>query len=278
MKPPYARKPSSGWRSTVHEIVFEADTQAGKLFDVILLWLILASVAVVLLESVASIRSEYGGILRGMEWTFTVLFTIEYITRLACIGRPLRYAASFFGLVDLIAILPAYMGLFIEGAQLFMVLRSVRLLRAFRIFKLARYLGEAKLLMQALRASRPKISVFLGGVLVIVVIVGALMYVIEGDQSGFTSIPRSIYWAIVTLTTVGYGDIAPRTTIGQILAASLMVLGYGILAVPTGVVSVELAQAAKKTERTVSTQACPACGAEGHDPDALYCKHCGTKL
>ena len=202
----------------------------GRIFDVTLLWLILGSVAIVVVESVAEFRAEWGGWLRAAEWTFTILFTAEYVLRLLTVGRPLRYATSFFGIVDLLAILPTYLSLFIEGPQIFILIRSIRLLRAFRIFKLARYLGEANLLLRALRASRPKISVFLGAVLVVVVIVGAVMYTIEGDASGFTSIPRSVYWAIVTVTTVGYGDIAPRTTAGQTLAAFLMILGYGILA------------------------------------------------
>lgn len=227
-----------------------------------------------MLESVAAIRREYGGVLRVVEWAITIAFTIEYVLRLVAVDRPWRHARSFFGVVDLLAIVPSYLALVVPEAQSLMVIRSLRLLRVFRILKLAQFLGEAQLLAQALRASRRKITVFLGSIVTIVVIVGALMYVIEGEEHGFTSIPTSMYWAIVTMTTVGYGDIAPRTPLGQLLAALLMILGYGIIAVPTGIVSVELANAG----RAVSRQACPACGAEGHDVDATHCKYCGARL
>ena len=262
------------WRARLHEVIFEADTPAGRAFDVGLLIAILASAGAVMLESVADIRRQHGDGLRAVEWILTGAFTIEYVLRLVAVDHPWRYARSFFGLVDLMAIVPTYLGLIVPEAHSLMVIRVVRLLRVFRILKLARFLGEAQLLITALRASRRKITVFLVGIVTVVVIVGALMYVIEGEAHGFTSIPTSMYWAVVTMTTVGYGDIAPGTTLGQLLAALLMILGYGIIAVPTGIVTVELAHAG----RAVSRQACPACGAEGHDIDATHCKHCGAHL
>jgi voltage-gated potassium channel len=264
----------SRWRARLHEVIFEADTPAGRAFDVCLLIAIVVSVIAVMLESVAGIRREYGGVLRAVEWTLTVAFTIEYALRLVAVDRPWRYARSFFGLVDLLAVVPTYLALLLPAAQSLMVIRAIRLLRVFRILKLAHFLGEAQQLVQALRASRRKITVFLGGVVTIVVIMGALMYLVEGEEHGFTSIPTSMYWAVVTMTTVGYGDVAPKTPLGQFLAAALMILGYAIIAVPTGIVSVELA----KTGRAVSRQACPACGAEGHDVDATHCKYCGAHL
>ncbi|HSF04241.1 MAG TPA: ion transporter [Methylomirabilota bacterium] len=264
----------SRWRQRLHEVIFESDTAAGRAFDVGLLVAILVSILAVMLESVAAIRHEHGPALRAVEWTITIAFTIEYVLRLVAVDRPWRYARSFFGVVDLLAIGPSYLALVVPEAQSLMVIRSLRLLRVFRILKLAQFLGEAQLLTQALRASRRKITVFLGSIVTIVVIVGTLMYVIEGEAHGFTSIPTSMYWAIVTMTTVGYGDIAPKTPLGQLLAALLMILGYGIIAVPTGIVTVELAHAG----RAVSRQACPACGVEGHDVDATHCKYCGEHL
>jgi voltage-gated potassium channel len=255
-------------------VIFESDTPAGRAFDIGLLIAIFVSVVAVMLESVAGIRREYGGVLRAVEWTVTVLFTIEYVLRLVSVDRPWQYARSFFGVVDLLAIAPTYLSLVVPEAHALMVIRAIRLLRVFRILKLAHFLDEAHVLVGALRASRRKITVFLGGIVTIVVIVGALMYLIEGEEHGFTSIPISMYWAIVTMTTVGYGDLAPRTPLGQLLAALLMILGYGIIAVPTGIVSVELAHAG----RPVSRQACPSCGAEGHDADANHCKYCGARL
>jgi voltage-gated potassium channel len=203
-----------------------------------------------------------------------VLFTVEYLLRLISVTRPVPYVVSFFGLIDLLSVLPTYLALVMPGTHSLMVIRAVRLLRVFRILKLARFVDDAELLGRALRASRRKITVFLGGVLTIVLLVGTLMYLIEGEEHGFTSIPTSMYWAVVTMTTVGYGDIAPKTGVGRLLAACVMILGYGILAVPTGIVSVELAQ----VTRSVSTQACPACGRQGHDIDASHCKHCGAAL
>ena len=262
------------WRARLHEIIFEADTRAGRAFDVGLLIAILVSVVAVILESVAEIRQQYGGTLRAVEWTITIAFTVEYLLRLVAVDRPGRYARSFFGVVDLLAILPTYLALAVPATQSLMVIRAVRLLRVFRIMKLTHFLTESQLLFHAMRASRRKITVFLGVVVTVVLIVGALMYLIEGEEHGFTSIPTSMYWAVVTMTTVGYGDIAPRTPLGQFLAALLMILGYGIIAVPTGIVTVELANAG----RAVSRQACPSCGAEGHDIDARHCKYCGARL
>ena len=262
-------------RARLHEIIFEADTRAGRAFDIALLCLILISVVTVMLDSVSSVHSRYGVWLVKAEWTVTSLFTLEYILRLLSVRRPLAYAFSFFGVVDLLSILPTFLSLAFTGAESLLVIRSVRLLRAFRVFKLAHLLGEATVLSAALRASRPKISVFLVSVACAVTIVGALMYLIEGPEHGFTNIPIAIYWAIVTITTVGYGDIHPQTPAGQTLASVAMVLGYGIIAVPTGIVSVELAEASRKG---ISTQACPACAAQGHDPDARYCKRCGSAL
>ena len=266
--------PRPRWRARLHEIIFEADTRAGRAFDLTLLAAILLSVIVVVLESVAEIRQQYGPLLRVVEWTLTLAFTVEYMLRLIAVDRPVRYATSFFGVVDVLAVVPTYLALVVPDTQSFMVIRAIRLLRVFRVLKAAQFLSEAQLLMTALRASRRKITVFLGAIVTIVLIVGALMYVIEGEEHGFTSIPTSMYWAVVTMTTVGYGDIAPRTPLGQLVASLLMILGYAIIAVPTGIVSVELANAG----RPVSRQACPACGVEGHDFDAAHCKYCGARL
>jgi voltage-gated potassium channel len=271
-----AERPSTKRRARLHEVIFESDTPAGRYFDLALIWLILLSVATVVLESVREVREQYGTLLHTLEWVFTLLFTVEYCLRLLSVLHPLRYATSFFGVVDLLAIVPTYLSIFVPGSQYLLVIRILRLLRVFRLLKLSEYVAEADILRRALRASRRKISVFISAVLLLVVIIGALMYVVEGEANGFTSIPRSIYWAIVTLTTVGYGDLSPRTSLGQILASIVMVIGYGIIAVPTGIVSVELAHAVR--QKQVSGQSCPSCGAEGHDTDAICCKYCGTKL
>ncbi|MGD2185196.1 MAG: ion transporter [Desulfobacterales bacterium] len=265
----------SRWRQKFHEVIFEADTPAGKWFDVLLILAILMSVVMVMLDSVNAIQIQAGRLLYIGEWFFTILFTIEYVLRLLSVGRPLAYATSFFGVVDLLAILPTYLSILIPGAQYLLVIRILRVLRIFRILKLVQYLGEARLLTQALQASRRKITVFLFVVLTLVTIFGSLIYLIEDPKDGFTSIPKSIYWSIVTLTTVGYGDISPQTDLGQFLSAIIMIIGYGIIAVPTGIVTVELAQAFK---RKISTQACPECSAEGHDSDAKFCKYCGFRL
>lgn len=270
-----AEQARPGRRGRLHEIVFESDTPAGKAFDVGLLIAIFASVAVVMLESVPRVRAEYGRWLTIAEWSFTILFTIEYVLRLVAVTRPLLYARSFYGLADLLAILPSYISLLLPGAQSLLVVRVLRMLRVFRVLKLASFLGPAEVLMHAMRASRQKITVFLLVVLTVVVIVGTLMYLLEGGRNGFDSIPQSIYWAIVTITTVGFGDITPKTTAGQILASMLMVMGYAIIAVPTGIVSVELAAASRLRP---DYRACPGCGAEDHDADAIYCKRCAHPL
>lgn len=262
------------WRDTLHTIIFEAETPAGKWFDILLIVSIISSITVVMLESVHSINSQYGIYLKTLEWFFTIIFSIEYFLRLVCVGRPRLYATSFFGIVDLMAIIPTYLSLFIPGSEYLLVVRVLRILRIFRILKLMQYMSEAMILMKALRASSRKIVVFLFTVLTLVIILGSLMYIIEDARHGFTSIPRSIYWAIVTLTTVGYGDISPQTSIGQILAAFIMILGYSIIAVPTGLVSVELSKRPKKKP----TLSCRECSAEGHDDDAKFCKYCGAEL
>jgi len=266
--------PGNGLRGRLYEIIFEADSPAGKGFDVLLLVAILASVVTVMLESVASVRAEHAVLLNGLEWAFTVLFSIEYLVRLYCVRSPARYAASFYGVVDLLSTAPTWLSLLLPGAQTLLLIRTLRLLRVFRVFKMGRYLGEAHYLMVALKASREKITVFLVGVLAMVTLVGALMYLVEGPEHGFTSIPRAMYWAIVTMTTVGYGDVAPQTVLGQFLASFLMVLGYGIIAVPTGIVTVEMAYAARRE----SGEDCRACGDRGHDHRARFCKACGANL
>lgn len=263
-------------RARLHEVIFEADTPAGRAFDILLLLAIVASVVVVMLESVAAVRAQAGPALRALEWGFTVLFTVEYLLRLFSVHRPLRYAVSAFGVIDLLAILPTYLSVILPGAQSLLVVRLLRLLRVFRVLKLAEYLRESRVLITALRASRRKIAVFLLTVVSIVVVVGALMYLVEGEAHGFTSIPLSVYWAVVTLTTVGYGDLAPATPVGQALAVLLMLTGYGIIAVPTGIVTVELSRAASTA--SVSTRACPACGLAAHEHDAVYCRRCGAQL
>lgn len=263
------------WRRHLHEIIFEADTRAGKAFDIALIVSILLSVLVVMLESVEEVRASHGALLYGLEWGFTILFTIEYILRLICIGRPMRYATSFYGIVDLVAILPTYLDLLLPGAHFLLVIRVLRVLRIFRVLKLAKYMSEAEFLVTALRASRRKIFIFVYFVITTTIIIGSVMYLIEGAENGFTNIPRGMYWAIVTLTTVGYGDISPQTPLGQTLAAMIMILGYGTIAVPTGIVSAEMNRA---STRRISTQACPQCSAEGHDADAKHCKFCGAAL
>lgn len=273
---PAAERPSTKRRARLHEVIFESDTRAGRYFDFALICLILLSVATVILESVREVRAEYGALLHALEWTFTLLFTVEYCLRLLSVRRPLRYATSFFGVVDLLAIVPTYISIFVPGSHFLLVIRILRLLRVFRLLKLSEYVVEADTLGSALRASRRKISVFISAVVLLVVIIGALMYVIEGEANGFTSIPRSIYWAIVTMTTVGYGDLSPRTSFGQMVASIVMIIGYGIIAVPTGIVSVELAQAVR--QKKVTGQSCPSCAAEGHDADAICCKYCGQQL
>ncbi len=266
--------PLAGWRKRLYEIVFEAETTAGKAFDIVVIWLILISVAVVLLESVKSIREDYGDILFVAEWFFTILFSVEYLLRLVSVRRPLRYIFSFYGMIDLLAIAPTYVSLFIPGTHYLLTIRILRLLRIFRIMKLTEYVSEGKVITGALKASQRKISVFLLAVLTIVTVFGSLIYVIEGEEHGFTSIPTSIYWAIVTLTTVGYGDLSPQTPLGKTLASIIMIMGYAIIAVPTGIVTAELT----RSNKAYSTERCPECNAQDHDADAVFCKHCAARL
>jgi voltage-gated potassium channel len=261
------------WRERLHTVIFESDTPAGRLFDEALLVAILVSVVAVVLESVPEVRVRWGPSLRAAEWSFTALFSVEYVLRLVSARDARRYTTSFFGMVDLLAVLPSYVGLVAPQTQALIVIRAIRLLRVFRVLKLVRYLGEAEVLVTALRGSRRKIIVFFGSVLTLVLIIGTLMYLIEGEASGFTSIPTAMYWAVVTLTTVGYGDIVPRTLAGKALAAIAMLLGYSIIAVPTGIVSVELAQAGRQA---AAGMRCAACGNAQHDADAAYCKRCGA--
>ncbi len=267
----------TGWRARANDIIYGHESVAGRAFDVALIVAILASVSVVMFESVAGIRARHGPLLKTAEWTFTVLFTLEYGLRLLCVARPSRYAKSFFGVVDVLAILPTYASLFLPGAQFLLVIRTLRILRVFRVLKLVHYLAEIEVLMRALRASGRKIIVFVYAVLTLVVILGSLMYLVEGPQNGFSSIPRGVYWAIVTLTTVGYGDISPQTNGGQFLASVIMILGYGIIAVPTGIVTVELNRSARAASPG-RNKACEACGGTDHDDDARHCKHCGARL
>ncbi len=268
----------SGWRKVAFEVIFEADTPAGKWFDVVLILCIVASVAVVMLDSIAGVNESHGRLLNVLEWFFTILFTIEYILRLVCVRNPARYAVSFFGVVDLLAIVPTYAGLVLAGTHYLVVIRILRVLRIFRVLKLGECVSEANVLKRALIASRKKIFVFIFTVLTMVVIIGSIIFLIEGQQaeSGFTSIPKSVYWAIVTLTTVGYGDLSPQTWFGQLLASMVMILGYSIIAVPTGIMTVELTQAAK--DKKITSRTCPECSKQGHDPDADHCKYCGAKL
>jgi voltage-gated potassium channel len=265
---------SKHWRGKLHEIIFEADSFEGKLFDVVLLWAIVISVIAVMLESVSSINILYKEEFNILEWVFTFLFTLEYFARIIALKKPLKYITSFYGIVDLLSILPSYIGIFVSGTHSLMVIRSLRLLRVFRILKLSQFLNESNQLLNALRNSRNKILVFLFAVAMTTIILGTIMYLIEGQENGFTSIPRSIYWAIVTLTTVGYGDIAPQTVLGQAIASLIMIIGYGIIAVPTGIVSAEMV----KNKVSTNTQSCPNCGKENHDDDAVFCKYCGSKL
>lgn len=274
---PAVTPPEPAWRLRLHEVIFEADTPAGRGFDVALLVAISLSVFIVLLESVGSIRDSYGPLLYGIEWALTGLFTVEYVLRLLAVRRPLSYATSFFGVVDLLAILPTWLSLLLPGAQALLVVRAFRLLRVFRILKLGEFLIETRTLTSALHASRRKVTVFLGFVLVTVLLIGSLIYLIEGEENGFTSIPTSIYWAIVTLTTVGYGDLAPKTPLGQLLASAVMILGYAIIAVPTGIVTSELVRAGRDLGPPTS-QCCPSCASYGHQHDARFCRHCGTAL
>lgn len=266
------------FRLKLHIIIFGTDTKAGKLFDVVLLYAIVFSIIIVMLESVKEINDRYQVLLNTLEWISTIFFSIEYALRVFCSYRPRRYVFSFLGIIDLLSVVPTYLTIFAPGAQFLVVIRSVRLLRVFRVFKMSSYMGEANTLGQALISSQRKIIVFLGVVLSIVVISGTLMYVIEGPDNGFNSIPLSIYWAVVTLTTVGYGDIAPHTIIGQTFSVVLMLLGYAIIAVPTGIVTSEMTNEKNKIKNTEEIKKCSNCRKTGHDSDARFCKHCGNEF
>lgn len=273
------RGPRGGWRARIHAIVFGTDTRAGRAFDIGLVVAILLSILVVVLDSVPAIGGRHPQLMRALEWFFTLLFTFEYLARLATVRHPLRYALSFYGLIDLLSVLPTYVSLLVPGSEALLDIRILRLLRVFRIFKLTRYIEEYTRLGEALAASRRKILVFLSVVLMAVLILGTVMYVVEGPEHGYTSIPTAMYWAIVTMTTVGYGDITPHTPLGKAIASFMMLLGWGILAVPTGIVSAELT--ARRNDRRHGTRPplrCDDCGSSGHDPDARYCKDCGAAL
>lgn len=273
----------SRWKAKLHEIIYEADTPIGKWFDLILLIVILLSVLLVMLESVQEFDQKYHHFLWIAEWGITILFSLEYFARISCIRKPWHYIFSFYGIIDLLATVPMYLSFLVAGSQVLLAVRALRLLRVFRILKLVHFIGEASQLKSALGASRTKIAVFIYVVLILSVLLGTVMYLIESDDAGFTSIPRSIYWTIVTLTTVGYGDIAPQTTLGQLIATVVMILGYGIIAVPTGIVTAEFAVGTKKTNTThhklsLNTQSCNTCGAESHKDGAKYCFQCGALL
>lgn len=269
---------SPAWRKKLYRIIFFTDTFWGKTFDVVLLVVIILSIVAVMLESVAEISAGYGDALRFIEWVFTFLFTLEYILRIITSPKPMKYIFSFLGIIDFLAITPTFLGIFFKGSQALIVIRSIRLIRIFRIFKLARYLSEATVILRALKHSTPKIIVFLVGVISLTIILGTLMYLFEGSQKGgFTSIPKSVYWAIVTLTTVGYGDITPQTFMGQIISSVIMILGYAIIAVPTGIVSGEFIQESKY-KKEYAKQVCRDCGETDHARDANYCRKCGGEL
>ncbi|MCC7001071.1 MAG: ion transporter [Gemmatimonadaceae bacterium] len=272
--PPHDRVTNSDARTRWRRVIFDHDTAAGNAFDVTLIIAILGSVGVMMLDSVSGFSPTTYHVLYGLEWFFTLLFTVEYVARLWCAADRLRYARSFYGIVDLVATLPTYVSLLFPGGRFLALVRILRVLRVFRIFKLTTYVSEASVLASALRASRYKIIVFLFTVLTSVTVVGSIMYLVEGPESGFTSIPTSMYWAIVSLTTVGYGDIVPVTSAGRMLASLLMIMGYGVIAVPTGIVTLELQRAAR-IPRMVT---CPSCGRDGHDQDANFCKECGARL
>lgn len=264
------------WQSRLHEVIYESHSNAGKAFDIILLLFIILSIVVVMLDSVAELHARYGKFFLILEWFFTFAFTVEYILRLICIRRPWKYMVSALGIIDLLAIIPSYLSFVYIGSQSLLVLRALRLLRVFRIFRLVHFVSEMRFLYVAIVNSVRKVSIFILFVISAVVILGSIIYLVEGPNNGFSSIPQSVYWAIVTITTVGYGDIAPVTPLGKLIASFIMLLGYGIIAVPTGIVSTEMALAAKNQRH--NNEACPSCGKEGHDHDARFCKYCGEKL
>jgi voltage-gated potassium channel len=285
------KQQQADWRDRLHEVIYEADTSSGKLFDVILLVAILASIVFVMLESVSSIDAKYHKELDIAEWVITILFSIEYIARIICVRRPLKYIFSFYGIIDFLSTIPKYLSLILAGTHALVALRALRLLRVFRILKLARYLGASNHLANAIKASKAKIAVFLFAVLIAAIIFGTIMYMVEGEEHGFTNIPKSVYWCIVTLTTVGFGDIAPETPVGQFIATIIMILGYGIIAVPTGIVSAEYTKAVGKGKEklsdeeyeqlkhlTLNTQCCPNCLEDYHQDNAEFCFKCGHSL
>ncbi|MEY3446361.1 MAG: hypothetical protein RIR45_1116 [Pseudomonadota bacterium] len=269
-------KPLTGWRLKAYTIIFEADTRAGRLFDQWLIAVILASVLLVVLSSVDSIGAKYTVLFTGLEWLFTIAFTLEYIARLVCVRHPLRYALSFYGVIDLLALLPTYIAMLVPEVHALIDVRVLRLLRVFRVFKLTAYVTEYQSLGRALKGSRRKIMVFLSAVMMIVLVMGTVMYVVEGPANGFTSVPTSVYWAITTMTTVGFGDITPKTDLGRFVASLMMLLGWGTLAVPTGIVTAEMTL--RRADEPTTTRTCHECLTEGHLPEANYCMHCGAKL
>ncbi len=264
------------WKTRLHETIYESNTAAGKTFDIALLIFIIGSIIVVMLDSIKEYHQQYGELFWLLEWIFTGLFTIEYLLRLISLRKPLKYVYSFFGIIDLLAIIPSYLSIINVGAQSLLVLRALRLLRVFRIFKLTHFLTEMEFLKSSIYSSLKKISIFMLVVLSMVIIMGSIMYLVEGGENGFHSIPDSIYWAIVTITTVGYGDISPATPLGKFLASIMMFIGYGIIAVPTGILTTDIAMAVRKKKPGHET--CPGCGKEDHDNDAKFCKYCGTGL
>jgi voltage-gated potassium channel len=262
-------------KDRLYEIIFEADTRAGKIFDLVLLSVILGSVVLVMLESVHAVNNKYNYILKVLEWIITIIFTLEYLLRILIVKKPFHYIFSFYGIIDFLSVIPTYLSLLVVGSQSLMVIRILRLLRVFRILKLTRYTSAGRFLAKSMWASREKITIFIFFVLTIVVIMGTIMYLVEGEANGFTSIPLSIYWAIVTLTTVGYGDISPQTPVGQFIASLVMIMGYAIIAVPTGIVTAEMM---KSSTVHANTQVCPKCLFDKHDDDAEFCKKCGTNI
>jgi voltage-gated potassium channel len=271
-------RPLEGWRLKLYTVIFEADTRAGRWFDLTLIALIITSVTVVVLDSIESIHQQYANLLTVIEWGFTLIFTVEYIARLLCVRHPLNYAKSAFGIIDILSILPTYLALLIPGLHVLIDVRILRLLRVFRVLKLALYVAEFAALTRALSASRRKIFVFLSFVMLVVLIMGSLMYVVEGKENGFTSIPVSVYWAITTMTTVGFGDITPKTDLGRFITSVMMLIGWGTLAVPTGIVSAELTSQKLLHTTTTTTRTCHECLSEGHQANANFCRDCGAKL
>lgn len=275
---PFGR-PESGLRLRLYRVIFESDTDAGRRFDLLLIAAILVSILIVLVDSVHTYSVRYGDIIDMLEWSFTLLFTVEYAARLYCVQKPLRYATSFFGIIDLLSVLPTYLAFFFPELHALLDVRILRLIRIFRILKLTLYLQEYQVLVNAVSASRRKIFVFLSIVLMVVLVMGTIMYVVEGPENGFTSIPQAMYWAVVTMTTVGYGDMSPKTDIGRAIASIMMLIGWGVLAVPTGIVTAEMTtQRLTRVTVAMGRRRCEACGSEGHEADARFCKDCGAAL